>query len=489
MYSVELYRRLQRRRARRSAGPRAAASSSRRARERLAGDPAPDQLGAHLRPAAARDLAGRGAGAVPADRHRRRGRRGLPGLRRLPRPVAAVLRAGRTWPGRAGVRIVERTRVLGIDVRDGRVRAVRTDRGDIDCEVVVNCGGMFAAEIGRLAGVRVPIVPMSHQYLITEPFLPRRDTPLPTLRDPDLLVYFRQEVDGLVMGGYERNPAPWTATPTRYDAIPADFNGRLLPEDWARMEEIAQNSAAAGAGDGRHRRPQGHQRPGGVHPRQRVLPGRDRGGRAVRRGRVLRARHRRRRRHRPGDGRVDRRRRAELRRVAHGHQPVRPRSTARPATRSRGRSRTTRPTTTSRIPDCSAAPGRPLRMSPAYGWHAGARRAVRREGRLGTRRLVRAQRRGRRRVAAAGRLGRAVLVAGDRAPSTCGTRAAAGLFDESSFAKIEVSGPDAADLLRLGLRQRRRPRDRRGHLHPGAQPPRRHRGRLHRHPHRRRTCS
>ena len=168
----------------------------------------------------------------------------------------------------------------GSDVRDGRGSAVVTDRGDIDCEVVVNCGGMFAAEIGRLAGVRIPVVPMSHQYLVTEAFLPRGDTPLPTLRDPDLLVYYRQEVDGLVMGGYERDPAPCTATATQYDAIPADFNGQLLKEDWPRFEEIATNVAAAGAGDGGRRRTTDHQRPGGVHPRQRVLPRRDRGRRA-----------------------------------------------------------------------------------------------------------------------------------------------------------------------------------------------------------------
>jgi glycine cleavage system aminomethyltransferase T/glycine/D-amino acid oxidase-like deaminating enzyme len=142
-----------------------------------------------------------------------------------------------------GTRIFLRTRVIGIDVDAGRVRRVRTDRGDIECEIVVNCAGMFAAEIGRLAGVRIPVVPMSHQYLITQPFLPRGDKPLPTLRDPDLLVYFRQEVDGLLMGGYERHPAPWSATEHGFDAIPADFNGRLLPEDWDRMEEIAQNSA------------------------------------------------------------------------------------------------------------------------------------------------------------------------------------------------------------------------------------------------------
>jgi glycine cleavage system aminomethyltransferase T/glycine/D-amino acid oxidase-like deaminating enzyme len=141
-----------------------------------------------------------------------------------------------------GVRILTHTRVTGISVVEGRATGVTTDRGHIACEVVVNCGGMFAAEIGRLAGVRIPLVPMSHQYLITDAFLPRREKPLPTLRDPDLLVYFRQEVDGLVMGGYERDPAPYTATATSFDAIAPDFNGQLLKEDWPRFEEIATNS-------------------------------------------------------------------------------------------------------------------------------------------------------------------------------------------------------------------------------------------------------
>jgi 4-methylaminobutanoate oxidase (formaldehyde-forming) len=132
--------------------------------------------------------------------------------------------------------------VLGVDTDRGRVNRVRTDRGDIDCEIVVNCGGMFAAEIGRMVGVRVPIVPMSHQYLITEGFRPAGSPPLPTLRDPDLLVYYRPEVSGLLMGGYEQNPAPWTASAESFDAIPPDFNGRLLVEDWPRFEEIAANS-------------------------------------------------------------------------------------------------------------------------------------------------------------------------------------------------------------------------------------------------------
>ncbi len=141
-----------------------------------------------------------------------------------------------------GIRFQLRTRVTGISTRAGRIRAVTTDQGTIECEVVVNCGGMFAAEIGRLAGVRVPVIPIEHQYVVTEPFRSRTDPPLPTLRDPDLLVYFRQEVDGLVMGGYERNPAPWTATEQRFDEIPGDFNGKLLAEDWPRFEEIALNA-------------------------------------------------------------------------------------------------------------------------------------------------------------------------------------------------------------------------------------------------------
>ncbi len=147
-----------------------------------------------------------------------------------------------------GVRILTHTRVTGIDVRDGRVRGVRTEWGEIETEIVVNAAGMYAAEVGRLAGVRVPIVPFAHEYLVTQPFRAReRDAGgavvhLPTLRDPDLLVYFREEGEGLVMGGYERHSAPWSLDPAQLDAIPADFNGRLLEEDWERFEEIAENS-------------------------------------------------------------------------------------------------------------------------------------------------------------------------------------------------------------------------------------------------------
>ena len=94
---------------------------------------------------------------------------------------------------------------------------------------------MYAHELGALAGVNVPIVPMAHEYLVTKPSgLP---TDMPTMRDPSLLVYFRPESGGLVMGGYERHCAPWGL-----DGIPADFNSRLLDEDWPRFEELLENA-------------------------------------------------------------------------------------------------------------------------------------------------------------------------------------------------------------------------------------------------------
>jgi 4-methylaminobutanoate oxidase (formaldehyde-forming) len=148
-----------------------------------------------------------------------------------------------------GCRVFTHTRVTGIDVDQRvaghpRVRGVQTEWGPIEAEVVVNAGGMFAAELGRLAGVRVPIVPFAHEYLVTQPFREREPGEhLPTLRDPDLLIYFREEGGGLVMGGYERNSAPWALDEHSLDAIPPDFNGRLLEEDWPRFEEIAQNSS------------------------------------------------------------------------------------------------------------------------------------------------------------------------------------------------------------------------------------------------------
>jgi glycine cleavage system T protein len=140
-----------------------------------------------------------------------------------------------------GATIRQHSRVVAIGVERGRVTGVEVerrgaggerDRTTIEADVVVNAGGMFAPEIGRLAGVTVPIVPMAHQYLLSHAI--DGVTPgLPTMRDPDRLCYFREEVGGLCMGGYERNPAPWAL-----DGIPPDFNHRLLEPDWPRFEPI-----------------------------------------------------------------------------------------------------------------------------------------------------------------------------------------------------------------------------------------------------------
>ncbi|MGQ0668629.1 MAG: GcvT family protein [Actinomycetota bacterium] len=136
-----------------------------------------------------------------------------------------------------GCRVLTGVRVTGVEVEGGRVTGVVTDQGEIRSDVVVNAGGIFAHEIGRLAGVEVPVVPMAHQFLITKSIQGVRPD-LPTMRDPDHLVYFREEVGGLVVGGYERDPAPWMVA----EGIPDDFNHRLLQEDWERFEPLADGA-------------------------------------------------------------------------------------------------------------------------------------------------------------------------------------------------------------------------------------------------------
>ncbi|CAB4710408.1 unannotated protein [freshwater metagenome] len=156
-----------------------------------------------------------------------------------PSQLAMALAAGAK---KQGVQIFTHTRVLEIKSSNGRVRSVVTDKGEIECEVVVNCGGMYAPQIGRMVDVRIPIVPMSHQYLITDNFMDPDAPFLPSLRDPDNLIYFRQEVSGLLMGGYERSSKAWSADYNSIDDIPANFNSMLLPDDWDRFYDIAEAS-------------------------------------------------------------------------------------------------------------------------------------------------------------------------------------------------------------------------------------------------------
>lgn len=136
-----------------------------------------------------------------------------------------------------GVTIAEGVSVTGIEVESGRVRAVLTSRGRIACDKLVICAGQWSRELGRLAGVNIPLVSVQHQYLVTD----RIDgvTPdLPTLRDPDRLTYWKEEVGGLVMGGYEPNPIPWAV-----DGLPNDFEFQLLENDLAHFEPLLELAA------------------------------------------------------------------------------------------------------------------------------------------------------------------------------------------------------------------------------------------------------
>ena len=124
------------------------------------------------------------------------------------------------------------------------MRGVQTEWGPIEAEVVINAGGMFAAEIGRLAGVRVPIVPFAHEYLVTQPFRDRgvadeSPTHAARPRPADLLPRGGRRTDH---GRLRARLRAVGAGRTPLDAIPQDFNGRLLEEDWPRFEEIAVNS-------------------------------------------------------------------------------------------------------------------------------------------------------------------------------------------------------------------------------------------------------
>jgi glycine cleavage system T protein len=135
-----------------------------------------------------------------------------------------------------GARIFQETNVEKIDLKNGRVSAVVTDKGTIQTEVVVNAAGQWGGEVGRMVGLTLPVVPMAHLYIITKP-IPGIGHDFPTLRDPDLLVYWREEVGGLVTGGYERDPAPFGL-----NGIPKEFKYQLLPPDWERFAPLMENS-------------------------------------------------------------------------------------------------------------------------------------------------------------------------------------------------------------------------------------------------------
>ncbi len=137
----------------------------------------------------------------------------------------------------AGVKIFEDTPATRICVEGGRVRGVHTPRGFIECEAVVACAGQWTRALAAGIGVNVPLVSVEHQYLITEPI--KGVTPnLPTLRDPDRLTYYKEEVGGLVMGGYEANPKPWGQ-----QGLPDNAPYTLLTSDFDHFGPIMELAA------------------------------------------------------------------------------------------------------------------------------------------------------------------------------------------------------------------------------------------------------
>ncbi|MFC7054038.1 FAD-dependent oxidoreductase [Hansschlegelia quercus] len=126
-----------------------------------------------------------------------------------------------------GVTIREEVAVQDIEVENGRVRAVVTNLGRVECEKLVICAGLWSRELAKMAGVNVPLAPVQHQYIVTEQ-IEGVTRGLPTLRDPDRLTYYKEEVGGLVVGGYEPNPIAWGTA----DRLPKDFAFQLLEENW-----------------------------------------------------------------------------------------------------------------------------------------------------------------------------------------------------------------------------------------------------------------
>ena len=139
-----------------------------------------------------------------------------------------------------GARIFEETKVAGVIVENGAVAGVRwrsaADEGEVRCESLVNCAGQWARAFGEIAGVAVPLFAAEHFYIVTKP-IAGVHTDLPVMRDPDGYIYYKEEVGGLVMGGFEPMAKPWNVP-----VIPDKFEFQLLPEDWDQFEILMTNA-------------------------------------------------------------------------------------------------------------------------------------------------------------------------------------------------------------------------------------------------------
>ncbi len=139
----------------------------------------------------------------------------------------------------AGATIATRTAVRGLE-QAGDGWRVETDRGTIECEVVVNAAGMWAPQVAALAGVRLPIVPLQHHYVVTDTVAELAGAPgeLPVLRDPEASFYVRQEGEALLVGPFEPNALTWAL-----DGVPMDFEGKLLPGNLDQIEGVLKLAA------------------------------------------------------------------------------------------------------------------------------------------------------------------------------------------------------------------------------------------------------
>ncbi|MFC1681659.1 FAD-dependent oxidoreductase [Pseudomonadota bacterium] len=135
-----------------------------------------------------------------------------------------------------GAQILEGVSVNGVEIHNNAVTGVSTNHGLVNCEKLVNCAGIWSRQIGRQAGVHIPVQPSHHQYMVTEP-IEGIERNIPTIRDPDHLTYFKEEVGGLAVGGYEINPQPWSGS-----TVPAEFEHHLFAENLDCFEPIMANA-------------------------------------------------------------------------------------------------------------------------------------------------------------------------------------------------------------------------------------------------------
>ena len=135
-----------------------------------------------------------------------------------------------------GVKVLENVEVTAVLTENGKITGVRTAQGDVNCEVIVNCAGQWSRQFGALAGVNVPLYSAEHFYIVTDT-IPGVHPMLPVMRDPDGFIYYKEEVGGLVMGGFEPVAKPWNMYP-----IPSSFQFQLLDEDWDQFEILMNNA-------------------------------------------------------------------------------------------------------------------------------------------------------------------------------------------------------------------------------------------------------